>query len=124
MDSPLKCPVVDDQRINVLQETIGDKLAPIVALYFKDCSENLVKLQDLVKHGQCEEVGKLAHQMKGAALSLGLIELQELFRNVEASAKSGNLQPQEWQASIPEALQRAHRVMLARFPETDACSVP
>lgn len=102
----------------MLQQTIGDKLAPIVALYFKDCSENQVKLLDLIHAGESEEVGKLAHQMKGAALSLGLLELQELFRTVEASARNGAPQAHDLQSTITEALKRARRVMMERFPET------
>lgn len=124
MDSPLQCPIVDSQRIHLLQQTIGEKLAPIVALYFKDCSENLKKLLDLIDAGESEEVGKLAHQMKGAALSLGLLELQELFRTVETSARNGKPLAHDVQSTMTEALERARSVMMQRYPEIASGSPP
>lgn len=111
-------PALDESRLETLLNAIGDKLPPIVAIYLDDCSGNLDKLDDLIQQGEMEEVRKLAHQMKGASLTLGLLELQDLFRNLEQAAKVTPASCRQWHTETLAAFQRARSAMWDRFPTT------
>ena len=118
MESPVNHAIIDEARIKLLQDTIGEKLVPIITLYFKDCSEKLDHLRALIHDDRADEVGKLAHQMKGAALSIGFVEIQNLFMELESDAKRGHPLPHDWHSKISTALQRTRAVISERFPES------
>lgn len=81
--------VLDGERFEMLANAIGPALEPIVAKYITDCGLELAALQPLLSAGHHDQVRSIAHRMKGASSSLGLLRLERGFRDLESSAARG-----------------------------------
>lgn len=100
----------------MLEKNIGSALQRICEKFFVDCSAALDNLSALVSSDQLEETRKLAHQMKGASVSLGLPRLESHFREIEEAAANGTGLPPDWLQTARSALDEAESGIAERNP--------
>lgn len=100
-------PILDLERLAMLEKNIGAALQRICEKFFIDCSAALDDLAEMVDSGNLEEARKLAHQMKGASVSLGLPRLESHFRTLEFAAAEGSGIPKDWYPAALLALEEA-----------------
>lgn len=93
----------------MLEKNIGAALQRICEKFFIDCAAALEDLSEWIDAGKLEEVRKLAHQMKGASVSLGLPRLESHFRTLEFAAAEGSGIPKDWYAAAVMALEDAKK---------------
>ncbi len=63
----------------------------LIALLVETGMDGLDKLRSAVEEGDAEQAADAAHSLKGAAVSLGLIELQDGAKAVEEKARDNQL---------------------------------
>lgn len=78
--------ILDIARFEMLENSIGPALQPIVARYITDCEAAIETLRLSVAAADHEGVRSVAHRMKGASSSLGLGRMERGFSELEISA--------------------------------------
>ncbi len=70
-----------------LYSQFGDdpEMAVMVDLFVDEMPDRVDRLQFLMKHGQWNELGRFAHQLKGAAGSYGFDQLTPLAARLETA---------------------------------------
>ena len=68
-----------------------DEFLELVSLFLKTSSSDLNQMQAAIKKGDAQKVAGFAHSVKGVAVTLGLTEIFEYAKEVEASARVNNL---------------------------------
>jgi HPt (histidine-containing phosphotransfer) domain-containing protein len=78
-------PVVDRKRIDELSlmDNDGSFLKELVELFSQDSESSLTELQDSLREGDLVNVKKVAHRLKGSALSIGANRLAALANEIE-----------------------------------------
>lgn len=108
--------VLDGARFEMLANAIGPALEPIVAKYITDGSLELEALAALVAAGHHDQVRSIAHRMKGASSSLGLLRLERGFRDLESSAARGDSLALEDLVNLRKDLEDARTELGFRLP--------
>jgi HPt (histidine-containing phosphotransfer) domain-containing protein len=69
----------------------GDRelMQELAELYVSDTEARLPELLEAAEAGQLEQMGRLAHGMKGSSASIGAAEAAEAFRRVEVMGRTG-----------------------------------
>lgn len=80
-----------------------DLMQELAELYVSDSDARLPQLLAAAQAGELEQVGTLAHGMKGSSASIGAVEASEAFRRLEALGRSGASE------GLEEALDAAQR---------------
>lgn len=88
-----------------------DEFLELLGLFIKTTLSDLAELQTAVEAGDILPVAAAAHSIKGAAGSLGLMDIHDLARKMEVAARENHL------ADIPGNL-RAIREKLDLISET------
>ena len=78
--------ILDGARFEMLSGSIGPALEPIVEKYLSDCGFHLETLHALIAEANYDRVRSVAHQLKGASSSLGLLRLEQGFSQLESCA--------------------------------------
>jgi HPt (histidine-containing phosphotransfer) domain-containing protein len=86
MSDPRNPDVLDSARFEMLENSIGPALRPIVARYITDCEAAIEALQLSVAAADHDRVRSVAHRMKGASSSLGLGRMERGFSELELAA--------------------------------------
>ncbi|HYA93045.1 MAG TPA: Hpt domain-containing protein [Thermodesulfobacteriota bacterium] len=68
-----------------------DEFLELASLFLKTSSSELNELQAAIEKGDAQKVAGLAHSVRGAAVTLGLTEIFEYAKKVEANARVNNL---------------------------------
>lgn len=68
-------------------ETLATRL---IGLYRESVPQELEKMSDFLDNMQWEDVGKLAHKIKGSSGSLGAIQVSRVAEEIESFAKNGD----------------------------------
>lgn len=69
--------------------TDDEELLELVELFVSELPERTGRLEELLSRGDLGEVGRLAHQLKGAAGSYGFDEVTPYAARLEHAARSG-----------------------------------
>ncbi len=78
-----------------LSENLGmqeDEYMELVELFIETGMSDLKKLQVAVEEANAKEAADIAHSFKGAALNMGLTEFFELAKEMEITARHGDLE--------------------------------
>lgn len=87
-DQKVALPVFNrDQLESLCNELDRDSVREVVGEFLKDQPSRCDELQRQVDHARWMEVRRTAHSMKGVAATLGLVELTEASRELEAAAE-------------------------------------
>ena len=79
----------------------------ILFLYIKESEKKIKQIEELFEQRDAENYSVEVHALKGASLSIGAVRLYELAKEVEAVAKTGNL----------DAVERKNGVLLKLYGE-------
>ena len=118
MMSAFHNPALDTQRLATLERHLGDALRPIVERYFVDCAAMLESLAHHVAEGNINEIQGIAHRMKGASGTLGMLRLQSCFGIMEEASGVRVSIPDDW---IPMAV---HFLDEAKLAYAEHCASP
>lgn len=91
----------------MLEKSIGPALVPIVSRYIAECEDSIAVLHRAVAAADHDQVRSVAHRMKGASSSLGLVRMERGFSELEAAASRRQELKQENIAKISGELQEA-----------------
>ena len=69
-----------------------EELLELMDLFLKTTSSELIELQSALKEKDAQAAERMAHSMKGAAGSLGLKEIYETAKKIEAAARTNRLE--------------------------------
>lgn len=81
--------------IKALADNLGleeDEYLELLDLLVETGMVDLSKMESAVKAGDPEEAGKAAHSIKGASGNLGLMDIYELAKAIEAEIRNDNLE--------------------------------
>jgi len=82
-------PLLDEARLDELQEIMADDFGLLVETFLNDSNALFERLQGLTAPGQEPELSKVAHSLKGACLNLGAEALADLCLTLESQARTG-----------------------------------
>ncbi|MBM4349460.1 MAG: Hpt domain-containing protein [Deltaproteobacteria bacterium] len=68
-----------------------DEFLEILNLFLESSYDDLKKLQSAIDEEDSLKAAHAAHSIKGAAMNLGLLEIYELAKSIERSAKENHL---------------------------------
>ena len=77
-----------------LAENLGleeDEYMELIELFIETGRSDLDKIRSAIEEGNGEEAANAAHSIKGAAGSLGLMEISEIAKEIEREARNGRL---------------------------------
>lgn len=81
--------------LSYLNEIAGgnnEMITEIFRIFEQEASADLIKLRAQLANGEALAAGQTAHKIKGSLLSLGAVELKDLFLEIEKLGKgSGDL---------------------------------
>ena len=100
-----------------LGENLGleeDEYRELIELFVESGSADYHKLQDAVSANDTDQMMRSAHTIKGAAGNLGLMEVHEIAKKVEAAAGEGRA------ADLTEAVQ----TLGSQFDAIEKCIRP
>jgi len=69
-----------------------ERVAKLIGLFLDDMPERIVSMETRLNAGDCDEVSKLAHTVKGVVSHLGGLKLQALAADMEKAGKSSDLE--------------------------------
>lgn len=81
--------------IKALADNLGleeDEYLELVDLLVETGMDDLSKMESAVKAGDTEETAKAAHSIKGASGNLGLMDIYELAKSIEAEIRNDRLE--------------------------------
>ena len=83
-------------------------MAELVEMFVDEMPDRISTLQELMAAGDWEELGRFAHQMKGACGSYGFDQLTPLAERLEKSARNGDAEDvvQRWLAELVDGFGR------------------
>ncbi len=91
LHSPDRQPPVDMSRLLDLTEGNPDSLRDLVAMFYRQTTQQLNQIEDAVRANQPAGVGHVAHSCKGACATLGMTRLAAVLLDLEKLGKSGGL---------------------------------
>ncbi len=68
-----------------------DEYMELIELFIETGRSDLDKFRSAMEEGNGEEAANVAHSLKGAAGSLGLMEISEIAKEIEGEARNGRL---------------------------------
>lgn len=71
-----------------LMEDDGEAVEDLIQTFLDDAPGNVQKIQEAFAAEQMDELGVLAHTMKGSSATLGVMRFSEYCRQIEAACKS------------------------------------
>jgi HPt (histidine-containing phosphotransfer) domain-containing protein len=89
-DKPVFDPVIFQQLREMLNQE--EVLAEVITRYLEDAPKLLQDLSDGINQGETELVTRTAHTLKSSSAMLGATRLAHLCQELEAQAKSENLE--------------------------------
>ena len=80
------------EPIQLLDATDGDLalIEEVVTIFLQDTAVQLGQLAEAVQEGEGEAAERTAHNIKGAAANMGLLELAEIAAGLERTAREGS----------------------------------
>ncbi|WP_419192655.1 response regulator [Kolteria novifilia] len=92
-DNDPEIPVLDRTTLDSLRNMVQADAAftKILSVFRESGSATIDELKTAADAGNVDEVGKLAHRLKGSSSNLGATSLSNLARQIERSAKAGEL---------------------------------
>lgn len=79
-----------EQLLTALDGDI-DVIKEITELFMSDVPPRIRELNDALRDGNREKSELLAHSLRGSSANIGAVRLEELFSDIERSAKSADL---------------------------------
>ena len=77
-----------------LAEDLGleeEEYLELIELFLESGTSDLNQLQAAIEEGDAEKAARAAHSLKGASGNLGLMELHELAKTIEAGVRNNRL---------------------------------
>lgn len=76
------------QQFWELMEDDGEAVEDLIDTFLDDAPQNVQKIQIAFDNSRMEEVGVLAHTMKGSSATLGVMRFSEFCRAIESACKT------------------------------------
>lgn len=105
-------PIVDEDKVQDLRSLLGDGpegVDGLIDTFVDRIPEVIEDLEQAASNGDLEEVGNLAHKVKGESATLGAKRLSELAKRIEGQARNDEL-------ADPEA---AVQLLIDAYAETE-----
>ena len=83
-------PPVDMGRFNEMTGGNEDNLRELTSMYLKQTTGHLAKIRMAIHEGQNMEVRRVAHSCAGASVTLGMMHLGQLMRDLEREGAAGH----------------------------------
>jgi CheY-like chemotaxis protein len=106
-------PVLDQKALQNLYELVGEEFGFLVELFdsfLEEAPALLAEMDGYIQEGDPEGVRRMAHSLKSNSADLGATKLHQLNKDLEQSAKMGNL---EQAAAIHQKLVAEFQVVKA-----------
>ncbi len=79
---------IDAEAFGLTQKTLGDKLSTVTGYFMEDCEDYLKRIEAAVMQGDPSSAVMPAHTLKSSSKQFGLLNISELARRAEASARA------------------------------------
>lgn len=112
-EDPDEAPIIDEEKIGELRGLLGDGeegVDGLITTFVDRIPQVLDDLRDTAGSGDSEQMGRLAHKVKGEAATLGAKRLSLKAKAIELAAKDDDL----------ENPQQAVEDLIATYEETEA----
>lgn len=83
---------IDQSVLESLREFMGEEYPALLETYLADSEERLRLLRSAIHDADPQALGQAAHSFKGSCSNMGARDLAELCRQLETSARDGDLQ--------------------------------
>jgi HPt (histidine-containing phosphotransfer) domain-containing protein len=94
-EDPADAPLVDDGKIDELRSLLGDGedgVDGLIDTFVDRIPEAIEDIRAAAEAGEIEELGRLAHQIKGESATLGAMRLSLSAKRVEKAASADELE--------------------------------
>jgi PAS domain S-box-containing protein len=118
LPDPPTGPAVDLTKLTALFGQDRSKLARLAEVFLRTAGETLDQMQQARERRAVDELGRLAHKLKGSAVALGAAALAASCQTIESAAR------QDDGAMAEAALDRLPRLLRAVARELSAASTP
>jgi PAS domain S-box-containing protein len=118
LPDPPAGPAVDLTKLTALFGQNRGKLAQLTEVFLRTAGETLDQMQQARERGAVEDLGRLAHKLKGSAVALGAVSLAASCQGIESAARQGDA------ANAEAAVDRLPRLLRAVARELSAASTP
>ncbi|MGE3481064.1 MAG: EAL domain-containing protein [Gammaproteobacteria bacterium] len=81
---------IDQEIFAELRETIGDAFANVISVFLEDIPVYMDELGTAVNEGKKDQVGNIAHTIKGSSYNIGANKLADLCRRIETANNAGD----------------------------------
>ena len=116
LPDPPAGPAVDLTKLTALFGQDRSKLARLTEVFLRTAGQTLDQMQQARERGATEELGRLAHKLKGSAVALGAAALAGSCQGIESAARQGDA------ASAEAAVDRLPRLLRAVARELSAAT--
>lgn len=83
--------MIDKEIFNSNYEIFDKEIvSEIITIYIDEYPDRMVKLHDVIKSGNLDQVYKIAHSLKGVTANFFDKESEELARTIEEKGRSGD----------------------------------
>ncbi|MCC6207624.1 MAG: EAL domain-containing protein [Gammaproteobacteria bacterium] len=83
---------IDQEFFSELRATIGDAFINMINVFLEDIPVYMDELGSAINEGKTDQIGNIAHTIKGSSANIGANKLAELCRSIEASNNSGEFE--------------------------------
>lgn len=82
---------VDPRVMSQLREVMEEEFADLLQTYLDGVPRELQRIRDALAAGNADIIVGSSHALKGSSANLGILRLSQLFRDLEALGRSGDL---------------------------------
>mgnify|MGYP002147647703 CR=1 FL=1 len=97
-----------------LQEMMGSDYQSLVRIYLEDSPKLIHQIQIALDNRDCQALVAPAHTLKSSSANLGAMALSDIAKNIEKSARSGDINtPLQAGAGITAEFERVQAALAA-----------
>ena len=107
-------PALDMEIVEDLQEMMGSDYQSLVRIYLEDSPKLIHQIQIALDNRDCQALVAPAHTLKSSSANLGAMALSDIAKNIEKSARSGDINtPLQAGAGITAEFERVQAALAA-----------
>jgi HPt (histidine-containing phosphotransfer) domain-containing protein len=87
IEQPNRTPLIDEARMQNLQESLADGLCDVIESFLDDVPKQIMEMRLAYQQGAWVDLQRIAHSMKSSSGIFGAQALVDLCRDIEAEAR-------------------------------------
>lgn len=108
---------IEETMLHNLSLSLGDMAEEMVyelaPMFIEDAKDNLTQIHQAIGAGNCAQVSKLAHTLKGSSGNMGLLHFSSMCASVMQAARSDDLTSvRSWWPKLIAEYKCIHQVLL------------